>query len=84
MTINKAQRQSLKLLQVYGLYLENSCFSHGQLYVACSRVGKSFDLFVYAPEVRTKNIVYCYGTKHQKDLFKDQQSDQYDKQLQHT
>ncbi|GFT18965.1 ATP-dependent DNA helicase, partial [Trichonephila clavipes] len=37
MTINKAQGQSL---QVCGLNLENPCFSHGQLYVACSRVGK--------------------------------------------
>lgn len=37
MTINKAQGQSL---QVCGLNLEEPCFSHGQLYVACSRVGK--------------------------------------------
>ena len=35
MTINKAQGQSL---QVCGLNLENPCFSHGQLYVVCSRV----------------------------------------------
>ncbi|KAJ8892298.1 hypothetical protein PR048_004878 [Dryococelus australis] len=34
MTINKAQGQSL---QMCGLNLENPCFSHGQLYVACSR-----------------------------------------------
>ncbi|XP_071642994.1 ATP-dependent DNA helicase PIF6-like [Temnothorax longispinosus] len=55
MTINKAQGQSL---QVCGLYLENPCFSHGQLYVGCSRVGKPNDLFVYAPNGKTKNIVY--------------------------
>lgn len=55
MTINKAQGQSL---QVCGLNLENSCFSHGQLYVGCSRVGKPSALFVYAPEGKTKNIVY--------------------------
>lgn len=55
MTINKAQGQSL---QVCGLNLENPCFSHGQLYVACSRVGKPSDLFVYAPNGTTKNIVY--------------------------
>jgi ATP-dependent DNA helicase PIF1 len=36
MTINKAQGQSLS---VAGVNLESSCFSHGQLYVACSRVG---------------------------------------------
>lgn len=55
MTINKAQGQSL---QVCGLNLENPCFSHGQLYVACSRVGKPSDLFVYAPNGTTRNIVY--------------------------
>ncbi|XP_043259365.1 uncharacterized protein LOC122403185 [Colletes gigas] len=55
MTINKAQGQSL---DVCGLNLENECFSHGQLYVACSRVGKPSALFVLAPEQKTKNIVY--------------------------
>jgi ATP-dependent DNA helicase PIF1 len=40
------------------LNLENPCFSHGQLDVACSRVGKPSDLFVYTPEGKTKNIVY--------------------------
>jgi ATP-dependent DNA helicase PIF1 len=55
MTINKAQRQSL---QVCGLNFENPCFSHGQLYVACSRVEKPSDLFVYTPEEKTKSIVY--------------------------
>ena len=55
MTINKAQGQSL---QVCGINLENPCFSHGQLYVACSRVGKPSDLFVYATDGKTKNIVY--------------------------
>ncbi|GFT09254.1 ATP-dependent DNA helicase PIF1 [Trichonephila clavipes] len=55
MTINKAQGQSL---QVCGLNLENPCFSHGQLYVACSRVVKPSDLFVFAPDGKTRNIVY--------------------------
>lgn len=55
MTINKAQGQSL---QVCGLNLENPCFSHGQLYVACSRVGKPADLFIFTPNGITKNIVY--------------------------
>ncbi|GBP26425.1 hypothetical protein EVAR_75557_1 [Eumeta japonica] len=34
-TINKTQGQSLKMT---GIDLRNDCFSHGQLYVACSRV----------------------------------------------
>lgn len=55
MTINKSQGQSLN---VCGINLENPCFSHGQLYVACSRVGKPSALFVYAPDNKTKNVVY--------------------------
>ncbi|GBP09385.1 ATP-dependent DNA helicase pif1 [Eumeta japonica] len=50
MTINKSQGQSLS---VCGINLKNPCFSHGQLYVACSRAGKPSDLFVYAPEQGT-------------------------------
>lgn len=55
MTINKSQGQSL---EVCGIDLEFPCFSHGQLYVACSRVGKPSSLFVFAPENKTKNIVH--------------------------
>ena len=55
MTINKAQGQSLK---VVGINLESPCFSHGQLYVACSRVGQADRLFIHAPCNRTRNIVY--------------------------
>jgi len=54
-TINKAQGQSLS---VAGLNLENSCFLHGQLYVACSRVGTPKNLYVYTPTEKTQNIVY--------------------------
>ena len=60
MTINKAHGQTLK---VAGINLEKPCFSHGQLYVACSRVGSPQNLFIFAPEGKTKNIVY------QKALF---------------
>lgn len=54
-TINKAQGQSL---EVCGLDLEHPCFSHGQLYVAASRVGKPSALFVYTHDGKTKNVVY--------------------------
>lgn len=54
-TINKAQGQSL---QYAGIHLEENCFSHGQLYVACSRVGDPEKLYIYAPNNKTKNIVY--------------------------
>ena len=36
MTINKAQGQTLKCV---GVWLRGDVFTHGQLYVACSRVG---------------------------------------------
>ncbi|XP_064121571.1 uncharacterized protein LOC135226023 [Macrobrachium nipponense] len=55
MTINKCQGQSLR---VAGINLEQPCFSHGQLYVVCSRVGSPERLFILSPEGKTKNIVY--------------------------
>ena len=55
MMINKSQGQSLS---VCGLTLENPCFSHGQLYVACSRVRNPSALFVLAPNNKTRNVEY--------------------------
>jgi hypothetical protein len=55
MSINKSQGQSLK---VAGVNLETPCFSHGQLYVACSRVGTGKNLYVFAPDGKTRNVVY--------------------------
>ena len=55
LTINKSQGQSLK---VAGINLESPCFSHGQLYVACSRVGTSERLFINTVDKKTKNVVY--------------------------
>ena len=67
MTINKAQGQTLDMV---GLYLPEPVFSHGQLYVACGRVGSAEQLSIYVTNqqsqgifknhegVYTKNVVY--------------------------
>ena len=55
MTINKAQGQTLK---VVGVDLSISCFSHGQLYVALSRVSNPSSLYAFTPDGHTSNIVY--------------------------
>ncbi|GFV80470.1 ATP-dependent DNA helicase [Trichonephila clavipes] len=56
MTIYKSQGQTMKIC---GLNLENPCFSHGQLYVACSTVGKPSNGYVkslvYADKPQTLN-----------------------------
>ncbi|KAK1372390.1 hypothetical protein POM88_028583 [Heracleum sosnowskyi] len=55
MTINKAQGQSLEKV---ALYLPKSCFTHGQLYVAVSRVTspKGLKMFINDKEGNTTNI----------------------------
>ena len=61
MTVNKAQGQTLKRV---GVYLPDSCFTHGQLYVAASRVGLPAHLRFAVPwdeetgSFRTRNIVF--------------------------
>ncbi|EFA12009.1 hypothetical protein TcasGA2_TC016134 [Tribolium castaneum] len=44
MTINKAQGQTFKKV---GIYLDQPCFSHGQLYVALSRVGIAENIKIF-------------------------------------
>lgn len=54
-SINKAQGQTIKCC---GVNLEDPCFSHGQLYVAFSRVGSPTNLYIHAPLNKTPNVVY--------------------------
>ena len=62
-TINKGQGQTFKHI---GIYLPTPCFSHGQLYVAMSRVGSPNGLTFCIPNNRnsrdtvtqTNNVVY--------------------------
>ena len=61
MTINKSQGQSLSYV---GLYLLKSIFTHGQLYIAVSRVKSRSGLKILIldenenPSNTTKNVVY--------------------------
>ena len=55
LSINKSQGQSFR---VCGVSLNVPCFSHGQLYVACSRSGSPHTLILLAQDRQTKNIVY--------------------------
>ena len=61
MTINKSQGQTL---QHVGVWLSDSCFSHGQLYVAVSRVGSPSSITLAIrrsedlPANATSNVVF--------------------------
>ena len=60
MTINKSQGQTLRRV---GIYLSDTCFSHGQLYVAASRVGHPSHIRFAVDrdetgEFRTRNVVW--------------------------
>ena len=55
MTINKSQGQSMETV---GVYLDSPCFTHGQLYVAASRVTSPQGLKIMAPGGITRNIVF--------------------------
>ena len=75
MSINKSQGQTLK---VVGLQLEKPCFSHGQLYVGCSRVSSSDNLFVctgHGTDLRTENVVYKEALTTSRDETSECSSD---------
>jgi ATP-dependent exoDNAse (exonuclease V) alpha subunit len=59
MTINKSQGQTLNHV---GIYLKNPVFSHGQLYVALSRVTNSAGVLILKEDQTSSstamNVVY--------------------------
>lgn len=55
LTINKSQGQTFRTV---GIDLTQDCFTHGQLYVAASRISEANLLYIYSKKKTTKNIVY--------------------------
>ena len=58
MTINKAQGQTLKQV---GVWLNDAYFTHGQLYIAASRVGDPTHLTIAVYKTNkglTRNVVF--------------------------
>ena len=61
MTINKSQGQTLRNV---GIWLHDTCFAHGQLYVCVSRVGSPSSLKFAIKRIdgypvnATSNVVY--------------------------
>ncbi|GJX95036.1 ATP-dependent DNA helicase PIF1-like protein [Tanacetum coccineum] len=66
MTINKSQGQSLNYV---GLYLPNPMFSHGQLYVALSRVTNLDGLKILMIEDNDKELKNCTWSLVYKEVF---------------
>ena len=62
----EAQGQTLKNV---GLFLPNPVFSHGQLYVAMSRVSKPEDIVIYIDETSNKHGVFRKRTYTKNIVF---------------
>ena len=55
MTIHKSQGQTFKTV---GVDLSQLIFSHGQMYVACSRTGSPDSLYLMTRDGQSRNVVY--------------------------
>ena len=67
-TINKSQGQTLKLA---GIWLRSQVFTHGQLYVACSRVGNPESLKFAVKEVKDGQAENVPNVVFKKVLLKE-------------
>jgi ATP-dependent exoDNAse (exonuclease V) alpha subunit len=68
MTINKSQGQTFDRV---GVLLERPVFSHGQLYVAFSRVRNRRSITVQLPQVEGKPLNRCTKNIVYKEIFAD-------------
>jgi ATP-dependent DNA helicase PIF1 len=66
MTINKAQGQTFGFV---GLYLQNAVFTHGQLYVAISRVSKRSDIRILTKFDTFLNLFVARNVVYQEVLL---------------
>lgn len=70
MTINKSQGQTLKRVGID--VLAKPVFTHGQLYVAASRVGDPAGIHVLVPQNRcTRNVVYTDALISERTVARD-------------
>ena len=66
---NHHQQSSRAIIRIMRYRSEYRLFSHGPLYVACSRVGKSDNLFICTNNGTAKNIVYSQVLRSKKHIY---------------